>query len=243
MTTPRPHSPASRLLLGLLPAALSITPARADEPRVSIADLAEYRAALGAAPPAAPTPATFGELYEHPEAYRGRPVAVAGRVARLFRQPGVGQFPPLAEAWITSPRGEPTCLVFPAGPDRAVPGPGAEVRFAGTFLRRIAYPGGDAERIAPLVVGPAPPVAAAPGATAPSFGPIFGGDRALDWAVGLIAAAGVGLALFRRHLAGPPAPPPRPVDPAPSFLDGDGLGPGPAATDPPDFGGSDHDDR
>ncbi len=35
------------------------------------------------------------------------------------------------------------------------------------------------------------------------FGPIFGGDHAADWGIGLLAALGVGWVLLRRHLPGP----------------------------------------
>jgi len=196
---------------------------RADAPAVSIADLAAYQAAIVAGPtPTATTPVTFRDLWDHPQTHQGTLVRVDGRVARLFRQPAVGQFPPLTEAWITSPLGEPTCLVFPSGAGRSTPALGAQVRFAGTFLRLISYPGGDTKRVAPLIVGPGPPSdldpAAAPGG--PSFGPIFGGDHAADWAIGLAAALGVAGVLARRHLNRPLVVAP-PVGPAPTFLDGD----------------------
>ena len=197
---------------------------RADEPAVSIADLAAYQAAMAAGPaPSAVAPVTFRELWDHPQAHQGCPVQVEGRLARLFRQPAIGQFPPLAEAWITSPLGEPTCLVFPtSGPEPTGPHPGDQVRFVGTFLRRITYAGADARRVAPLIVGPPAPSVLAPGSAAGSvsFGPIFGGDHAADWGLGLAASVGVLWVLLRRHLARPFAALPAPVGPAPTFLDG-----------------------
>ena len=205
--------------IGLILVLLLVAAVRADDPPVSIADLAGYRVALAA--PAAPrdaTPATFRDLWEHPEGHQGRLVRVEGRLARLFRQPAVGQFPALAEGWITSPLGEPICAVFPTG--AAVPATGAQVRFTGTFLRKITYAGGDAARVAPLIVGPQPPAVSGDDAGGSTFGPIFGGDHAADWGIGLAAALGVGWVLLRRHLTRPlPLAPPT-VEPAPVFLDG-----------------------
>ena len=88
--------------------------------RLTLADLAGYRAALAGKPTAddaqtaAPaTPVAFKDLWNHTESFRGRRVTVQGRVSRMFRQGPVGSFPPLAEVWITSPAGDPFCVVFP----------------------------------------------------------------------------------------------------------------------------------
>ena len=209
-----------------------------DTPQVTLADLADYRAALETRlDPSAVPLVTFADLWNHPEAHQGGLVRVEGRVARLFRQPGVGQFPPLAEAWITSPRGEPVCVVFPTGPGSESPRPGDEVRFAGTFLRRIAYQGGDTERLAPLIVGPGLPdvlAAGSPAATDP-LGSIFGADHAADWGIGLMLGLGVVWFLLRRHLSRPPALA-APVGPPPAFLDGD-------PADPFNLGGDPDDDQ
>ena len=114
--------------------------ARADEPgtnsdqdrsqgdRLSLADLAGYRAALSGKPTAddarpadPPRPVQFRDLWTHPGTFQGRRVVVQGRVERVFRQGPIGSFPPLVEAWIFSKAGDPFCVVFP--------GPGAT--FAG----------------------------------------------------------------------------------------------------------------
>ena len=231
-----------RLGIGMsLMGGLMATPARGDDPPpVSLADLAGYRAALAARPdPAVTSAVTFRDLWDHPEIHRGHPVRVEGRLARLFRQPAVGQFPPLAEAWITSPGGEPTCLVFPTGPGPAAPGPGPgdQVRFVGTFLRQITYPGGDAKRVAPLIVGGTSPAVVAAGSRAGTtpFGPIFGGDHLGDWGIGLAASLGVLWVLLRRHL-GRPSELPTPIDPPPAFLDG-------GSADPDGPGGDRDDDQ
>ena len=207
--------------------AATVATTRADDPAVSIADLAAYQTALAARPVASrAAPVPFRELWEHPQAHQGRPVRVEGRVARLFRQPAVGQFPALVEAWIMSPLGEPTCLVFPSGMGRGVPDLGQRVRFDGTFLRRITYPGGDTQRVAPLVVGPEAPTVLDPGPSpgGASFGTIFGGNPAADWGIGLLAAFAVAGVLARRHL-NRPAPATAPIGPAPRFLDGGRLDP------------------
>jgi len=185
-----------------------------EDSALTIADLEAYRLALR---PARSTPAAavgFRELWGHPENFTGRRVMVEGRLARLFRQPGVGEFPALAEAWIVSDAGDPICLVYPDAPASGTPEIGSSVRFAGTFLRRIEYRGGDVPRLAPLIVGPGSPTMGS--------GPIssrWPGSSA-DWALGTGAAAVVATILIGRHLARPPA---RPIhsDPPPIFLDGD----------------------
>jgi hypothetical protein len=110
--------------------------------RLSLADLAGYRAALSGKPTAdearpsdPPVPVRFHDLWEHPGRFRGRRVTVQGRVERIFRQGPVGSFPALVEAWIFSKAGDPFCLVFPL-PAGAIPGgreqgPGPAVRVVG----------------------------------------------------------------------------------------------------------------
>ncbi len=190
-----------------------IGPAKADEGKpIGLIDLEAYRAALNAKPGGTAQLVDFHELWDRPEAHLGRAVAVSGRVARFFRQPKFGDFPPLIEAWVVSPSGDPFCLVYPQveGVDGA--GIGDAVRFSGTFLRQIRYRGGDVPRLAPLIVGPLAPDA--PGPTSVRW----------TWATadGMMAAAAtlvVALFLARRHLAGT-----RPVlsdeGPPPIFLDG-----------------------
>ena len=105
-------------------------------------------------------------------------VSVQGHVARIFRQGPVGSFPALAEVWITSPAGDPFCVVFPqpgptafddplerhsdAGRGIAMPEIGQMVRFTGTFLKMVRYAGSDGPRLAPLIVGGQQPVPVAP---------------------------------------------------------------------------------
>ena len=166
----------------------------ADEPesgrddQLSLADLADYRAALSGKPTAddarpadLPVNLGFRDLWERPDAYRGRRVTVRGRVARTFRQGPVGSFPPLLQVWTFSPAGDPFCLVFPQERDQNTPspavnskgpgtrasrptvlGPGQLVQFTGTFLKMIRYAAGDGARLAPLIVGDRPPGHATP---------------------------------------------------------------------------------
>jgi hypothetical protein len=165
---------------------LDDNPERSHE--LSLADLAGYRAALSGKPTAdlarasdPPVEAKFKDLWNQPDAFRGRRVSVRGRVVRIFRQGAVGSFPPLAEVWITSPAGDPFCAVFPqpgpTEPDQletaaspggshgekeriaTVPELGRIVDFTGTFLKLVRYAGSDGPRLAPLIVGdrlPAP---------------------------------------------------------------------------------------
>ena len=140
----------------------------ADDAALTVADLAAYRAALSGQSRAQEPPAVVGfrELWEHPATYQGRRVQVQGRLVRRFRQGSFGTFPPLEEAWVFSPSGDPFCLVFPATrdpretqsePKTKTSAAAGSVRFAGTFLRLIQYQGADGPRRAPLIVGPAPP--------------------------------------------------------------------------------------
>jgi hypothetical protein len=144
--------------------------------QLSLADLAGYRAALSGKPTAdsarasdPPVETKFKDLWNRPDDFRGRRVSIQGHVARIFRQAPVGSFPALAEVWITSPVGDPFCVVFPqpgptgfddhlerqsdGGRGIAVPELGQMVRFTGTFLKMVRYAGGDGPRLAPLIVG------------------------------------------------------------------------------------------
>jgi hypothetical protein len=122
---------------------------------MTIADLPAYRAALSEDKVAA-VPVTFRDLWDRPDEFKGRRVAVSGRVVAVFHQGGVGQFPALAEVWAFTPESDPFCLVCPETKDHPAPVRGSLVGFEGTFLRKIRYRGGDVDRLAPLVVGPGP---------------------------------------------------------------------------------------
>ena len=195
--------------------ALGLTgPAMADEGApIGLADLEAYRAALVAKPGEAVPPVDFRELWDRPEAHLGRAVAVSGRVARLFRQPKLGDFPPLIEAWVVSPAGDPFCLVYPQAEGVAGAGIGDAVWFSGTFLRQIRYRGGDVPRLAPLIVGPSAPEGLGPGSAS--------GRWTWTSADGMMAAAAtlvIALFLTRRHLARP-RPDLAVSGPPPIFLD------------------------
>jgi hypothetical protein len=152
--------------------------------QLSLADLASYRAALSGKATGEntktsdpPVRVIFRDLWNRPDAFRGRRVIIQGRVERIFRQGPIGSFPALAEVWIVSPAGDPFCAVVPNesgtgilpmadhGPEgratsKQSPELGQTVRFTGTFLKMVRYAGGDAARLAPLVVGDQPPVPA-----------------------------------------------------------------------------------
>ena len=107
--------------LALLPR-LSPASGQTDKPddRLGLADLPAEHAALagkatidGPEAHAPPQSVTFRELWNHPEAWRGRRVRVRGTIARVFRQGAIGSFPPLAEAWLSTPEGDLLCVVFP----------------------------------------------------------------------------------------------------------------------------------
>ncbi len=202
-------------LAPLLAAILIASPAIAEDSALALADLEAYRDALGTRPGGPSPTVSFRDLWERPAGHAGRAVAVEGRVARLFRQPPMGEFPALTEAWILSPADDPFCLVFPSGAGRASPPVGASVRFRGTYLRRIRYRAGDVPRLAPLIVGPDAPTPSGPGAR-----PVGPSWSTIDWMVGMAAASAIAMVLLRRHLARPPSLS-SPVGPPPTFLDGD----------------------
>lgn len=159
---------------------------------IGLADLAEYPRALQVSN-VKPVAATFRDLWDRPDLYKGRFVRVEGRLARRFTRPAVGDLPSLAEWWLQTPAGEAICAVGPSGVGN--PRLGDVVRFDGRFLRRIRYASGDGDRLAPLVVGPGGPTRVVePGGTR--------GD-AVDWGVGLGVAALVGALLASRHLGRP----------------------------------------
>jgi hypothetical protein len=191
----------------------------ADESGLTVADLAAYRAALsepGAAPSGSgsrserPQAVGFRELWDHPRTYQGRRVQVQGRLVRQFRQGAVGTFPPLVEAWIFSPAGDPFCLVFPAAagsPKMKKADPESQVQFTGTFLKLLEYPARDGPRLAPLIVGPAPLGTVVP-AGGRAAGPGLSTDtsptqRWLEGTIALTLALLVAMVLVFQHLRRP----------------------------------------
>lgn len=198
--------------------------ARADDPSpVNLGDLPAYRAALDGKPAGAALPATFRELWDHPDAFAGKRVRVEGRIVRRFHQGKVGTFPPLVESWASTPAGDPLCLVYPSASPRKDDGPGALVQFEGVYLRRVPYRGGDGDRLAPLIVGASPPTVTtpAPPVAKPDAGQPTASSIPYDWALGLGAAGLIALALARHHVRKPSRPLPidRPIEPPPEFLD------------------------
>ena len=193
-----------------------VDPSRAvaDDSPLTIVDLEAYRVALATRAESSAPLVRFRDLWDRPEVYAGRPVRVEGRVARLFRQPRLGEFPPLVEVWVVSGVGDPFCLVFPQAEGRPTPELGTSIGFSGTFLRRIEYRGGDSSRVAPLIVGPGPPATLADRSEVEASS-----WSTTDWVLGLGASMVVATLLARRHLARPAAPTPV-HGPPPEFLDG-----------------------
>jgi len=181
-------------LISMIPAPRCRALSSDDDPQtshqLSLEDLAGYRAALSGKPTAdqartsdPPVEAKFKDLWDRTDLFQGRRVTIQGRVMRVFRQGPVGSFPALAEVWITSPAGDPFCVVCPqpesteqaqtvsdvtAGPppeptvvrgrNAGISELGRTVRFTGTFLKMVRYAGGDGARLAPLIVGDRLPV-------------------------------------------------------------------------------------
>ena len=128
--------------------------------RLSLADLAGYRAALSGRPTAEearlsdpPVPVRFRDLWEHPGTFRGRRVTVRGRVERIFRQGPVGSFPALVEAWIFSKAGDPFCVVFPL-PGGAISIPGGREQGPGPAVPVVGGRGPESTTLHPAVPDP-----------------------------------------------------------------------------------------
>ena len=203
-----------KLVLGFVFLLIASASGIADDAPLSLADLESYRLALSSKPDSSARLVGFRDLWDHPEAHTGRTIRIEGRMARLFRQPRVGEFPPLIEAWVVSPAGDPFCLIFPREAGRSTPAVGAEVGFSGTFLRRVKYHGGDADRLAPLIVGPT-----APSTSSPAPEVVGRSWSSTDWMMAVGALSVVAAVLASRHL-GRPDPMPTSYDPPPTFVDG-----------------------
>ncbi len=233
--------------------------------RLGLADMPGYRAALSgkatadnANPQDPPRAVSFRDLWDQADAWRGRRVIVAGRIARVFRQEAVGSFPPLVEAWVSTPAGDLFCIVFPQDKTNAKnnsPDAGRQIAFTGTFLRSIRYAATDQARLAPLIVGDRQPentaasagqaldaasAGLAPGTGTPSTrtaGRTYNSWTPLTWGVGLCLGAAAAGVLAWQHLREPARPArPRggsrstPAEPPLEFLDKEDVS-GPTAAD------------
>lgn len=163
---------------------------------LSLADIPAYRDALAGFDETTPRPVSFRDLWDHPDAYRGHRVQVIGRVARRFRAEASGELPPRREWWLATESGDLLCVVTPDRGD-GIPD-GARVSVDGTSLGLIRYASGDVTRMAPLIVGPVPPVMETATASPASDW------RAAEWVVGVLAAMIVLLVLARSFARRPP---------------------------------------
>lgn len=197
--------------LALLPVLLGLAE---DDTPVSLADLPAYKAALEADPASPAVPVGFRDLWDRPDHYRGQRVRVEGTVRRRFRGPASGKLPARVEVWVQTASGDVLCLVSPEARGAAQPAVGTPIRFAGTFLRRVSYEGGDGTRLAPLIVGPTAPEPT--GSSGPK--PNRGSTRPLDWTLAAVVALGVLLILGRQYL-GRPSPQRMDRGTRPEFLD------------------------
>lgn len=197
----------SRRLAAFVAASVFLSAARhsagQDDAPLGLGDLAAEHAALsGEGDGAPPVAATFRDLWDRPDEFRGRRVRVVGRVVRSFRQDAVGSFPALVEAWIEQPPGDLLCLVFPAPAREVDAWKGATVAFVGVSLRRVRYKA-EGDRLAPLIVGREAPAIEAAAPAQPPETPTAGWPGPLA-TVGLFAGlASISALLAWRTLATP----------------------------------------
>jgi hypothetical protein len=172
-----------------------------DDTPLALADLPAYRDALEAKTRDPARPLQFRDLWDHPEAFRGQYVEVEGRIVRRFHQPAKGTFPAIVEAWAVAPSGDLLCLVYPEPAVQVVPAQNQITRFRGTFLKRLRYQSADGDRLAPLIVGSAPPMA---GINPPARSlELPGWSMQTDWVLGLAMGSLVALVLAFQHLRRP----------------------------------------
>ncbi len=203
------------MIFPLLILVATLGPVAVEDSPLSLADLEAYRVALRSqGDPSAPL-VQFRDLWNHPATYAGKSVRVEGRVARIFRQPRLGEFPPMVETWVVSTVGDPFCLVFADETGAKSPEIGQKVTFSGQFIRLIQYRGGDTSRVVPLIVGPAPPANPPGNPTRSDWS-----WTSIDWIMGVGATAVVLAILAGRHLSRPVARSPR-RDSYPVFIDGE----------------------
>jgi hypothetical protein len=195
---------------------------QADDAPIGLADLEAYRMALSSKPDESAPLVLFRDLWDRPEAYAGKPVTVEGRLARRFKQPRLGDFPPLVEAWVVSEVGDPFCIVFAEENGTNPLEIGSSVRFSGKFLRRIKYQAGDTARIVPLIVGPGSPSLLA-GSQSETDRAIETASKMVECVMALGISAMVMFLLVRLHFSRQVGPPRR-FEPDPIFIDGN-LGP------------------
>lgn len=166
-------------------------------------DLPAYLAALREVRPIASRSVSFRDLWDRPDAFRGKFVRVEGRLVRRFSAPASGELPGRVEAWIATDSGDLICLVFPReGAEPKAEESEHRLGFEGTSLGRIRYESGDAVRMAPLIVGPAGPKAIKKGVPGSSS------FSSTDWALAGTAAALAALVLARARSRRPGRPRP-----------------------------------
>lgn len=183
--------------IGAAVAGTNITSKDAPGP-VSLADLAAIHKALTGPPPGPPVVVNDRAFWNEPERLSGKLVRVQGAVARRFRQPAIGAFPPLAELWLMTDSQNPICVLLPSDPSRdETTGP---LVVEGVFLRLIRYPSPDGDRSAPLVVGRTVRPQAAP-MLSEAVGASW---RAGDWALAGVVALLVAGVIGAQHLRRPP---------------------------------------
>jgi hypothetical protein len=119
---------------------------------------------------------------------------------RQFHQPAKGTFPAVVEAWAVAPSGDLYCFVYPEPAVRVMPAQNETARFRGIFLKRLRYQSGDGDRLAPLIVGNAPPLRGKP-APLPADSP--GAGSQTEWVIGLALGGLVAIVLAIQYLRRP----------------------------------------
>ena len=195
--------------LGIVALAMGVALAQESGP-IGPADYPELARLLRESLPEQIEVVPFEDLWQDPNGGSGRAVRVSGVARRVFRQPAVGEFPALAEVWITDEAGNPMGLMFPDRPRRDYVG--QRVAFQGRVLRMVEYRGGSEIRRAPLIVGPEPPNMTLAGPIEPAESERW----VSEWVLGGLLLVFVILVLGMQH-ARRPRRPSRPPGPRPRF--------------------------
>ncbi len=141
-------------------------PGLKDKAPITFRDMSAYAALLQRAREAKPADLAglarrdvgFGELWDHPDDYRGALIELRGVCRRTYSSESkLGAGGRLHEVWITVPEDDPNpfaCIAEALPEGFPIDEAGSEpVVFRGYFLKLIAYDASDVRRGAPLLIG------------------------------------------------------------------------------------------
>ena len=141
-------------MIALIILMLAVGDSSSDGLGIPLDQVVEFCNALNTSTDSKSRPATFADLWNRSDEFRGQPVEVSGRVVKRFANPAIGELPAREEIWLIQGQNLICTVVRKVGNDARI---GQDVKVAGIALGQIKYQSGDVLRLAPLVVGAGPP--------------------------------------------------------------------------------------